>query len=236
MTRFAPESNTTPSPGRRIRAELTGLTPERRLAGRNLSKADVSVYRVCGRRIAVKDYAARPFLARQTIGRLLVKRECRAYEQAGAAPGLAPFLGRLGPYTLATGWIDALPLAELPAGTVSSEIFDRLDDVIAGLHARGVAISDLHHRDVLVGGAGSVHVVDLAAACMLGSRPGVLRRRLFESLSAQDRLAAARMRARFTGASEGEALSRIDPGAVRLWGVARRVKAIWDRLRRKPPE
>jgi hypothetical protein len=185
------------------------------------------------RRIAVKHYGARPFLARHTLGRLLVGRECRAYERAGSAPGLAPFLGRLGPFTLATGWIDAVPLADLPGGAASPETFDRLDAVIAGLHLRGVAMSDLHHRDVLVAKDGSVHVVDLAVAYVLGPRPGPLRRRLFERLSAQDRLAAARMRARFTGRSEDEALAEIDPAARRLWGAGRRIKAFWDRLRGK---
>jgi len=208
-----------------------GLTPERQLVGRNLSKADVLLYRVDGRRIAVKDYAARPFLARHTVGRLLVGRECRAYERAGAVPGLAPFLGRLGPLTLATAWIDAIPLSDLPQGSASPELFDRLDAVIAGLHVRGVAMSDLHHRDVLVAVDGSVHLVDLAMAYVLGPRPGWFRRRLFERLSAQDRLSAARMRARFTGRSEDEALAALDPAARRLWRAGRRIKGLWDRLR-----
>ena len=209
------------------------LNPELRLVGRNLSKADVLLYRVAGRRIAVKDYGARPFLARHTLGRFLVRRECRAYQGARGAAGLAPFLGRLGPFTLATGWIDAVPLADLPGGAASAEIFDRLDTVIAGLHGRGVALSDLHHRDVLVAADGSVHVVDLAMAYVLKSRPGPLGRRLFGRLSAQDRLASARMRARFTGRSEDDALATIDPAARRLWGAGRRVKGFWDGLRGK---
>jgi hypothetical protein len=217
----------------RIRKALIGLAPELRFPGRNVSKADVSLYRVGGSRIALKDYGARPFLARHTVGRLLVGRECRAYERAGDAPGLAPFLGRMGPFTLATGWIESVPLADWPGGTAPPEIFDHLDEVIGGLHARGVAISDLHHRDVLVAPNGAVHVVDLAAAYLLGTRPSSFRRRVFERLCAQDRLAAARMRGRFTGASEGEALAGVDPAAVRLWGTGRRIKGFWDWLRGK---
>lgn len=233
MTKGVAESSTGPTSPARLRGALVDLAPERRIVGRNLSKADVLLYRVAGRPIAVKDYGARPLLWRHTLGRFLVGRECRAYAGADGAPGLAPFLGRLGPFTLATGWIDAVPLADLPSGALSLEIFDRLDAVIAGLHGRGVAMSDLHHRDVLVAGDGSVHVVDLAMAYVLKSRPGPLARRLFERLSAQDRLAAARMRARFTGRSEREALAAVDPAALRLWGAGRRVKALWDRLRGK---
>ena len=231
MTRSMVESSTASMPPSRIREALVGLTPVRRLLGRNLSKGDVALYLVGGRRIAVKDYGVRPFFARHTIGRLLVGRECRAYERAGSAPGLAPFLGRLGPFTLATGWIESVPLADFPGGAASPEIFDRLDEVIAGLHLRGVAISDLHHRDVLVAGNGAVHVVDLAMAYVLGPRPGLLRRRVFERLRAQDRLAAARMRARFTGRSEDEALAALDPASRRLWGAGRRIKGVWDLLR-----
>lgn len=227
------ESSTATGPASRLREALTGLKPQHRLIGRNLSKADVLRYDVGGRLVAVKDYSARPFLARYTIGRFLVRRECRAYERAGDAPGLAPFLGRLGPFALATEWIDAVPLAEHSTGSAAPAIFDRLDALIAGLHERGVALLDLHHRDVLVARDGSVHVVDLAVAHVLGPRPGALRRRLFARFAAQDRLAAARMRARFTGRSEEEALAGIDPAARRLWGVGRRVKAFWDRLRGK---
>ena len=212
---------------------LAGSTTVERREGRNLSKADVLRVRVDGREIALKDYSARPFVARQTIGRLLVRRECRAYERAAPSPGVATFLGRVGAFALATAWIDATPLADLPRAP--REVFDRLDAILAGLHERGVAIADLHHRDVLVGAGNAVHVVDLAAAYVLPRSAGRWRRSVFARLAAQDRLAAARMRARFTGASEEEALAGLDPRSVRLWGIGRRVKSLWDRLRGKRP-
>jgi hypothetical protein len=230
---MAAESSTTTGASRLTREALERLQPVRRLAGRNMSKADVLVYQSDAGPVAVKDYAGRPFVARQTVGRLLVRRECRAYEAAGPCPGLAPFLGRLGPFALATAWIDATPLADSAVGVVNDGTFDRLDAVIRELHARGIAVADLHHRDVLVGSDGAVHVVDLAAAYVLGPRAGVLGRRIFERLRAQDILAAARMRARFTGRSERDALARLDPRSVRLWGLGRWVKALWDRLRGK---
>ena len=225
------ESSTAPWTPSTLKQRLAGLRPERRLAGRNISKADVLVYRVDGRLIAVKDYSARPFLARHTVGRLLTGRECRAYEQAGGAAGLAPFLGRLGSMTMATAWIDAIPLADLPPAAGSPELFDRLDAVVRDLHERGVAMADLHHRDVLVAEDGKVHLVDLAMAYVLGPRPGWIRRRVFERLSAQDRLSAARMRARFTGRPEEEALAALDRATLRRWRAGRGIKRFWDRLR-----
>jgi hypothetical protein len=164
---------------------------------------------------------------------LLVRRECRAYEAAAGCPGLATFLGRLGPFTLATAWIEATPLADLEARSLGDDLFDRLDAILAELHRRGVAVADLHHRDVLVASDGSVHVVDFAAAYVRRPTAGPWGRWVFRRLRAQDLLAAARMRARFTGRSEAAALSTLDPRSVRLWGFGRRVKALWDRLRGK---
>lgn len=233
MTRFLREFSTADSGLPLERSALAGLAPELRLPGRNLTKADVLRYRVSGRRIAIKDYGQRPFLVRHTLGRLLVARECRAYAKAESAPGLVPFLGRLGPFAFATGWIDSTPLAGLEKAAAAPETFDRLDAVIAELHRRGVAIADLHHRDVLITNDGAVFIVDLAAAYLLPPRAGAIRRAVFARLCAQDGVSAARMRARFTGVSEEDALAALDPRTVRLWGTGRRVKAMWNRLRGK---
>ena len=208
-----------------ITARLSGRTPVRRLEGRNATKADVLVYDLDGTRVAVKDYGGRGVLARNAIGRFLVSRECRAYEAAGRVPGLATFLGRVGPYALATAWIEAQPLSARLGEILPAETFDRLDAILAALHAKGVALADLHHRDVLLDAGGGVHVVDLAAAVVGGP--------FFARAAAQDRLAAARIRARFTGIPEAEALARLDPASVRMWRLGRRAKGILNRLRGK---
>jgi len=79
---------------------------------------------------------------------------------------------------------------------------------------------------VLLSDGGEVHVVDLAAAVAGGP--------FFARAAAQDRLAAARMRARFTGRSEEEALAA---GKVFLEAQPSfRVSsfAAWYPLQRKP--
>ena len=211
--------------GDAITAKLAGQTPVRTLPGRNGTKADVLVYETEGRRIAVKDYGKRAFLSRHLIGRFLVRRECAAYEAARGAPGLPPYLGRVSPFALATGWIDARPLSDRSGEILPDAVFDRLDAILAGLHERGVALADLHHRDVLLSDDGEVHVVDLAAAVASGP--------FFTRAAAQDRLAAARMRARFTGRSEEEALAALDPASVAMWRRGRAAKRLLDRLRGK---
>ena len=212
---------------------LAGAVPVRRIEGRNATKADVLLYDLDGVRVAVKSYAPRGVLIRNTLGRWLVRREAAAYEAATGIGALPPFLGRVGPYALATEWVDARPLREHSGVRLDPEIFDRLAAVLDALHDRGVALADLHHRDVLLGPDGDLHLVDLATAWVLGPRPGFLRRRLFHRFTESDRVNLARMRARFTGGDVDAAVASVSREAAAWHRRGRRVKAFIDRLRRK---
>lgn len=213
-------------------ARLRSSAPERRIPGRNLTKADILVLRLDGRRVALKDYSPRPYPVRALLGRFLVGRECRAYRAAAGAPGLPAFLGRVGPYALATAWVEGRTLAALRGESVPAEVFARLRAILDGLHARGVALGDLHHRDVLVGGGGEVHVVDLATAWVAG-RGGGISDRIFRRLCGADEVAFARLRARYLGLDEAEALAGVDPAALAWHARGRRLKTLWDRVRGK---
>lgn len=212
---------------------VAGAVPRFRIPGRNRTKADLVVYDLPGRTVAVKDYGERPIWFRETVGRLLVRRECAAYRAAGDAPGLVPFLGRLGPFSMATQWVDARPLREAGNGTVGREVFDALARVVEELHRRGVALGDLHHRDVLVSGRDEVWVVDLATAWVLGERPGPMRRRIFLRLQESDRVNLARLRARFEHGREADLAREVGPAAARRYRRSREWKSLWDRLRRR---
>jgi len=193
----------------------------------------VLFYDLDGERVAVKSYAPRGVVVRNTLGRWLVRREAAAYEAAAGVVALPPFLGRIGPYALATGWVDARPLRELSGARLDSKIFDRLAAVLDTLHDRGVALADLHHRDVLLGSDGALYLVDLATAWVLGSRPGLVRRKLFHRFQESDRVNLARMRARFTGGDVDAAVASVSRSAADWHRRGRRVKALLDRLRGK---
>ncbi|HUC42714.1 MAG TPA: hypothetical protein VMR65_01630 [Candidatus Sulfotelmatobacter sp.] len=225
--------STAPGEPRLDRAAVESAATVRVIAGRNVSKADVRVVRVDGRLVAVKDYRRRPFWARNTVGRFLVRRECRAMEAATGIPGIPAFMGRIDAFALATAWVEAEPLASFLGRIVPPEVFDSLEAIVGALHARGVALGDIHHRDVLVGTDGRVFVVDLATAVVAPSRALPWRRALAVRLMEHDRLNLARLRARFSGRTEEEALAALDPSVVRRYNAGRRVKSIWDRLRGK---
>jgi hypothetical protein len=205
----------------------------RRIEGRNWTKADVEFYDLDGLRVAVKTYAPRNAVARNTLGRWLTRREAAAFEAAAGIEAVPAFLGRVGPFAFATRWVDAMPLKALTGDRLDDEIFDRLAEIVAGFHERGMALADLHHRDVLLAGDGSLYVLDLATAWLLGDRPGPLRRFLFERFCESDRVNLARMRARFTGGDPAAAVASVSPAAAAWHRRGRTAKGILDRLRGK---
>ena len=208
----------------------------RRQPGRNRTKADLVVYRAPDGLIAVKDYSSRPWIVRQIIGRTMIRRETRAYTHLNGMLGLPVFRGRLGPYSLATQWIDGHPLSDHEDGSVSPAIFDELQRIIERLHERGVALADLSHRDVLLCRDGSVYVLDLAMACIAGKRG--LRDRMFDRFRSGDLFAVARLRARFTGEDPAAVIAAADPRVLAWHRRGRRIKWYWDKLRgarRLPP-
>jgi hypothetical protein len=219
-------------PQPRLLAErLRSLQPDRRISGRNNTKADVLLYRLDEAAIAVKDYAARPFLFRNILGRYLIRREARIYSAASGLPGIARFHGRLGPYSLATDWIEGKPLVELLTKGTPEGCFARLREIVSALHQHGIALADLHLGDVLVGAEGEVHVIDLATAMLLGERPSRVRRGLFARLCDQDRVAVARMEARFRGEDIDEAVDAVGERAASWHRRGRRVKSMLRRLK-----
>lgn len=211
----------------RLRAE----PPILHVPGRNSTKADFFVYRVDGLDVAVKDYAPRGFLIRHLLGRYLIRRECRVYRAAKGVEGIPRFYGRLGRFALALEYVDAEPLSRQRERALDDAFFDRLLALVRGIHDHGIALGDLHHRDVLVDSEGDIHLIDLATSWVLGKRSGPLSRAIFRRLRDVDFVAVARMRARWCGGDVESAPATVSPSAAAWHARGRRVKAFVDRLR-----
>lgn len=218
------------------------LTAERRIEmrdGRNRTKASLARYRLELGDVAVKDYAGCGGWRAASYGRWLIGREVRAYALAEGCRGLPRFLGRIDRHALALGWVDARPLAEFQAGEVDRECFQQLRDILEELHARGIALTDLNYRDVLIAANGQVTIVDLATSWLRDRPPRMLRRRLFRHFAGSDLFALARLEQRFCGGDLQQLLRETDPAIVRWHRRARRLKWRWDKLRgasRLPPQ
>jgi RIO-like serine/threonine protein kinase len=174
---------------------------------RNRTKADVRRVSRDGRELVIKDYGPRGALVRLFYGRPTLRREARVYERLAGVAGIPRCCGFETPDALLLEFVPGLDLGSFEAGALAPSIFDELDRVLAAVHARGVAIADLHRSNVLVdtaAAAGSrVHVIDFAIAriARAAERPGFFIR----ALQQLDRHAAARLRARALGLPEPRA-------------------------------
>ena len=203
----------------------------RRIPGRNSSKADIVVYRVQDKCLALKDYSSRPWWLRWIVGRWLIAREAHAYRRAVGIAGLATFLGRPSPCALATEWIEGETLREY--GTerpAPPQLLPQLRRTLDELHARGIALGDLHRSDILVAASGEIRIVDLATAVC---RDRIGSAWLFQHLRRQDKIALARLEAHVAGGDEESAVAALGEQVLRQYKRSRRLKATWNRLRGK---
>jgi hypothetical protein len=197
------------------RQELLRRPPRRFRNGRNRSKADIFIWEEAGARLAIKDYSPRPAWIRASLGRVLVRRECRAYQRLGERRGIPRFAGQVDAYAFATAFVEGPDLSRLRPGEVSASFFDQLLALLEEIHAAGVAQGDLHHRDVLVGADGRPFLVDFSTAVFSDPGAGSIRRWLFQAACGADRRAALKLKRRHVpGAlteSEAAELTRLPP-------------------------
>jgi len=140
--------------------------------------------------------------------------------------------GRVGPFGLALEWIDGETLADALARGVSTDPIPAIRTTLSRLHDRGIALGDLHHRDVLLARDGSVYVVDLATAWLAGPDARGLRRWIFERFRDADHVALARLDARIAGRDVDLAVAAVGPRAAAWHRRGRRLKGWLDGFRR----
>ena len=152
------------------------------------------VYRVEGADGAAwieKDFSECPRPVRDTLGRYLVRRECRILRRlasTGAAPGGAR---RLGPFSLrdsdtgvyASNVFDPSKVHGVPAEMLREPVprafFEALEAGVRAVHAARFVHLDLHNsRNVMVGPGWRPTIIDWQSALPTGWMPGFLRRAL----------------------------------------------------------
>ena len=136
--------------------------------GRNGTKAEINLVDPGDNQFVVKDTANRSWAVRTLLGPWQLNREERAYRLLAGIPGIPRLLGRPDRQSLALQYIPGRSLDMLRPGEVDGAFFDRLDTLLAAIHARGVAHGDLHHRDVLKDPEGNPFVVDFATSVVAG--------------------------------------------------------------------
>ena len=142
------------------------------------TKADLRLIDLGQGPLVVKDFARKARWVRW-IGRAQISRECRAYDWLGSISGLARLVGRVDRHALALEFIEGEELARSARRIEKGpQYLERLREIVAAMHARGLAHLDLRGREnVMLDVNDELHVLDLAAAVWF--RPGSLRHRLF---------------------------------------------------------
>jgi hypothetical protein len=192
--------------------------------GRNFTKAIVSVVSTGEGPVVVKDFASRPWVIRALLGPWHLDREERAYGRLRDVDGVPRLVGRIDRQAIALEYLPGRTLAGLRPGDLPASFFDRLEALVAALHAAGVAHADLHRHDVLAGPDGRPWVVDFSTAIVAGLRPGPIRRRLFQQACRADRRSVAKLRHRLLPGSDAPLPARpwIYAAGARVRGWVRR--------------
>ena len=163
---------------------MVNSLPPLKLSRRNLQQHIVSVVHcgkgyqssvylveIDGRKFAVKDFLNTPFLFRAFVAPFLARREAKALKHLAGAPGVPQYLGRIDARAFAMEYISGTPIANFGMGEIAPEVFPRIQEVIDGIHARGVSHGDLKRRsNLILTPDHQIYLVDFAAA-VIGRRP-----------------------------------------------------------------
>ena len=152
------------------RADLSRLTTRTIHTGKGY-QASVYLVEVAGRVAAVKDYRKTPPFFRRVVGPFLLRRESKALRHLQGTRGIPCFYGVIDSQAIVMEYVEGTPIARFGRGELAPEVFERVGEAIAAIHARGVAHGDLKRRsNLILTPEGEVYLIDFAAA-IIGKRP-----------------------------------------------------------------
>ncbi len=169
---------------------------ERYLTTGKAAKADVFIANYRGNRFIIKDFGGKGFWERTLIGRIVIRRERRAYGALAGLDGLPSRYKQLTPYCLAVEYLEGQDLGGVGRGEIGPGVVLQLERIINELHERGWVHLDLQRRSNILLVDGKVFVIDLASAFHPGGIP-LVGRLLVKALGFADRLSLIKMKSIF---------------------------------------
>jgi len=106
---------------------------------------DLLKFRQNGRIWVIKDFGARSWLVRNTIGRFMVRREMAALHRLDGVRGMPRLPFRLDAFALCYLFELGADLKHAETDWFSEEYFARLEALVCEMHARGIVHLDLRH-------------------------------------------------------------------------------------------
>lgn len=127
----------------------------------------------------IKDFSHSPFLVRQTLGRFLIRREWATLRRLQGVLGVPVDPVRLHSFALSYRYVpgDTLSSVQISGSPLDQTFFFALEQLVAGLHARGFVHLDLRNgKNILRTAKGQPYLLDFQAGVWLGLVPALLRR------------------------------------------------------------
>jgi len=145
-----------------------------------------------GEAVCLKHYHTEPWLGMdlEWAGRLMADREVRHYGLLQNLENVPRLLGRVGKSAFAHSWVEGNDLLD-QKDRLPDDFFERLEALLAAVHARGMAYIDMNKPDnVLVGTDGRPVLIDFQISW--APKPswgplGGLKRRLLAMFQESDR-------------------------------------------------
>lgn len=167
---------------------------------KSIGDADVFRYDLGGVPVLIKSYKARPWLVRRFFGQWCINHE---YEMLNKLVrlniGNVPFpLGRFDGDTLVLEYLEQAQTLQCAkrytdATLPSREFFKKLIDAFRLMHGNNLAHGDLRRGNIMIGGDGNPHIIDVATSCYCPDNASFPKRFVFRVLSRSDNYSLARI-------------------------------------------
>ncbi len=159
------------------------------------TEPEVAVVERDGQRAILKDYGRTPGWFGWLIAPVLIWREASALEGLAGLTGVPRLYRKLDTRALLIEYLHAKPWPQAPPADAS---YDRLTELIAGMHARGVAHCDLRApSNMLIDDAGQPYIVDFVARVRRGRPWNAPWNWLFVQFCGADESAVLKLKKRF---------------------------------------
>jgi len=141
------------------------------------ANAVLRVFQRDGEQWIVKDFRARSFVVRNTIGRFLIRRETRALSKVAGLSGVPADAFRIDAHALAYRFIPGTPLDRVVEERKGPEFFLAFERLLGEVHSRGIVHLDVRNgRNVLITETGRAALIDFQSHLGTAHLPGALRR------------------------------------------------------------
>ncbi len=152
-----------------------------------------------GKRFIVKDYRKNGFFFRNTIGRLLIWREEKAYRKLSRIKGIPKFYGNIKGLALVIEKIEGVRLGKIKKGTpLPKSFFDQLESTVRRFHKMGVVHCDLKKaNNIILGTDGRPYIIDWGAAIHKEEFDLPVLRLIYKRFLQDDNLAIIKHKLRF---------------------------------------